>query len=81
VIPGWRFYGYIACTYVAGIFLCVAPWSHLWQDNYFVLTLGMDHEFVSGWVRGAISGLGAVNLLFALYSIYGVPRRGRKEGS
>ncbi len=72
-------YGYIACTYVAGIFLCIAPWSGLWQYNYFVRMLNIEHSAVSGCIRGAFSGLGTINLIYALRSILDIPRR--KVGS
>ena len=71
----WMVYGYITASYIAGTFLCLAPWSALWHHNYFFEALGLARSPLAGWIRGAISGLGAINLLFALQSIWSAPRR------
>ena len=50
-----------------GLVLAVAPWSVFWDRNYFVALLPMLHGVItSPYVRGAISGLGLVNLLAAV---------------
>ncbi len=72
--PARALYSYIICSYAAGIVLCLAPWSSLWDHNYFVELLGIRDTFASGWVRGAISGLGAVNLVLAIRSILSISK-------
>ncbi|MEW6365569.1 MAG: hypothetical protein AB1714_13155 [Acidobacteriota bacterium] len=72
--PTWALYSYIICSYAAGIVLCLAPWSTLWDHNYFVELLGIRDTIASGWVRGAISGLGAVNLMLAIRSILSISK-------
>ena len=51
----------------AGILLVLAPWSALWERNYFGLvwpTLGA--WMASAYVRGAVSGVGLVTALGGL---------------
>ena len=49
-----------------GVFLVVAPWSPLWETStagYLPTPLGPCLR--SGFVRGLVSGLGALNLVAA----------------
>jgi len=51
-----------------GLFLLVAPWTAVWTQA--VAGLLPDHltaVALLGWVRGVVSGLGAVDLLVALH--------------
>jgi hypothetical protein len=50
-----------------GLMLILVPWSDMWDINYFlyqypVLGLIMKNPYL----RGAVSGLGLMNVLFAL---------------
>lgn len=46
-----------------GFVLLVVPWSVLWDRNYFVEALPqLQAVLTSNYVRGAVSGLGAVNI-------------------
>ncbi len=52
-----------------GLALIVIPWSDLWETNYFLyqypaLAIVVKNPFV----RGAISGLGFMNVLLSLES-------------
>ena len=62
--------GILVCLEV-GIFLFVAPWSPLWTG---FLQLGYDPVWrpilTSPYVRGAISGVGLLNLWFAFREIW-----------
>jgi hypothetical protein len=50
-----------------GLVLAVAPWSMYWDRNYFAAVLPMLHGVITNaYVRGAISGLGLVNLAAAV---------------
>ncbi len=54
-----------------GLFLLVVPWTDLWRYNYFLfrwpaLNAWMGNDFL----RGAISGLGLVDLGLALRFLY-----------
>ena len=67
-----------------GIFLTVAPWwphgmwgFSDWGNNYFLLYAahktgiqGLQTVVASGWVRGAVSGVGLLNLGIAFWEIF-----------
>jgi hypothetical protein len=49
------------------LLLILIPWSAFWDRNYFVETLpALGAVITNNFVRGAVSGLGVVNLLAAL---------------
>jgi hypothetical protein len=50
-----------------GLMLILVPWSDMWDINYFLYqypALGLIMK--NPYLRGAISGLGLMNVLFAL---------------
>ena len=45
----------------------MVPWTALWDANYLLQTYpALRGVLLSGWVRGAVSGLGVVNIVLAL---------------
>ena len=72
---------YIILCLEAGLVLTFLPWLHPfglgdWGDNYFLLYAsqkiglrGFQHIISSGWVRGAVTGLGLLNLCMAFWEI------------
>lgn len=51
----------------AGLLLILIPWSAFWDRNYFAEMIpGLRAFMTNNFVRGAVSGLGAVNLFAAL---------------
>jgi hypothetical protein len=61
-----------------GIMLILVPWSEIWDANYFLYqypALGLLIQ--NSYLRGAISGLGIMNVLFALEAF----RRGTPTGT
>ena len=52
---------------LVGVFLLAAPWSPLWDSVALVLS---PTDFAglarAGWLRGLVSGLGALNLWVAI---------------
>jgi hypothetical protein len=51
----------------AGFLLILVPWSVFWDRNYFAQTLPALRAFMeNNYVRGAISGLGIVNVYLGL---------------
>jgi hypothetical protein len=47
-----------------GLLLIVLPWSTFWERNYFsALWPALQPMFANDFVRGAISGLGVLNLI------------------
>ncbi len=72
---------YIILCLEAGIVLTLLPWVHPfgmgdWGDNYFLLYAsqkiglqGLQNAISSGWVRGAVTGLGLLNLAMAFWEM------------
>ena len=79
---------YIILCLEIGIFLTVAPWwphgmwgISDWGNNYFLLyaarktgSQGLQAVVASGWVRGAVSGVGILNLGIAFWEIFNFKR-------
>jgi hypothetical protein len=56
-----------------GLVLTLAPWSAYWDRNYFAETLPMVHELITNnFVRGAVTGLGLVNICAAVADLVGM---------
>ncbi len=54
----------------AGLFLLVAPWSGGWNQLLLLAPLGIFRVWLSSaWVRGLVSGFGAVHLIWAAHDI------------
>lgn len=52
---------------VLGLFLLVAPWTPVWNRAAVgLLSTSLGGTVRSGWLRGLVSGLGALNLVLAL---------------
>ncbi|MDQ1613449.1 MAG: hypothetical protein QOG00_3380 [Pyrinomonadaceae bacterium] len=72
---------YIILCLEAGIVLTFLPWMHPfglsdWGDNFFLLYTAQKTGFyalqqtiASGWVRGAVTGLGLINFALAFWEI------------
>ena len=55
----------------AGLVLVVLPWSMYWEQNYFAqLWPGLQTLLGNNFVRGAVSGLGLVNLFAGAAEIW-----------
>ncbi len=79
---------YIILCLEIGIFLTVLPWWPQgmwgisdWGNNYFLLYAarttgiqGLQSVVASGWVRGAVSGVGILNLGIAFWEIFNFKR-------
>jgi hypothetical protein len=60
-----------AFFFEAGLVLLIVPWSMYWERNYFVQVLPMFEPLLTNYfVRGAVSGLGLVNLLAGFVEIW-----------
>jgi hypothetical protein len=52
---------------VLGLALILVPWSDIWETNYFLFQYPALAIFLkSSYLRGAISGLGFMNVLLSL---------------
>jgi hypothetical protein len=50
-----------------GLVLAVVPWSAYWERNYFAAVVPMLHAVITNaYFRGAVSGLGVINLFAAV---------------
>lgn len=70
---------YIVLCLEAGFFLTVLPWVQWfgigdWGDNYFLVyaaqqtgLVGLQRAVSSGWVRGAVTGLGLLNIFMGVW--------------
>ena len=67
----------ILSSLLVGIALVFAPWSPLWEANWLLQMWPAARSIVlSGFTRGAVSGLGLVNLVLARLT----PHRGLPTG-
>ncbi len=61
---------YIAYSLEVGSFLILLPWMRIWDDNYFIFMYPHLRALVaSPFLKGAVLGLGIVNLLIGLHEI------------
>jgi hypothetical protein len=67
---------YILICFEVGILLLILPWTPYWEDNFFLyyITNKLNAAWVptlltSGYVKGAVTGLGALNILAGLRDI------------
>jgi hypothetical protein len=57
----------LLCWLELGLMLILMPWSDVWDVNYFLYQYPALALFVKNpYLRGMISGLGVMNVLFAL---------------
>jgi len=49
-----------------GLFLVFVPWSALWEHNVVLLYLPLRGLLLNNFVRGAVSGLGVIDLFIGL---------------
>ncbi len=66
----------IALLIELGLLLIVVPWSAYWERNYFAQWSPLVSALITNnYVRGAVTGLGAVNLFAALADLSALVRR------
>jgi hypothetical protein len=61
----------IVSSLLVGLILAIAPWTPLWDANY-LLSPNPTLRFLllSAFTRGAVSGLGLINILLALHEAH-----------
>ena len=53
-----------------GLMLVLVPWSSFWDHNYFAAAYPPLQEVLrNNYIRGAVSGLGVVNLLVGFHEL------------
>jgi hypothetical protein len=70
---------FISLCILLGVYLILAPWDALfgpWGENYLLVFLSdktgapvIARAVASNWFRGAVTGLGVLNLLIAFWEI------------
>ena len=60
---------FILLAFEVGLFLLMFPWSLAWDKNFFFTSIGLvpvQAVLMSPFVRGAVSGVGLVNVFLAI---------------
>jgi hypothetical protein len=58
-----------------GLFLLVFPWTESWDNNYFANSIARVREYWDNmYLRGAVSGLGLVNLYICVAEAFRLRR-------
>lgn len=58
---------FILFCFEIGIFLVFVPWSALWENNFLLDYSPLLHQILlNNFVRGAVSGLGVIDVLIGL---------------
>jgi len=58
-----------------GFFLLIFPWTEFWENNYFAALVPEWHQYWGNmYVRGAISGVGVVNLYISFSEMFRLRR-------
>jgi hypothetical protein len=56
-----------------GFVLTIVPWSSYWERNYFAGWLPALYDLITNnFVRGAVTGLGLVNIGAGVYELFAV---------
>ena len=71
---------FIAFCLEIGLFLLIFPWTEYWESNYLssLAPAALRHYWDNMYVRGAISGLGVLNLCISLVEIFRLRRFARR---
>ena len=79
--PLYRWYHKLSAVLLAtfcleiGLFLLIFPWTEYWDNNYFATLVPEWRRFwTNTYFRGAISGLGVVNLYISFLEIFRLRR-------
>jgi hypothetical protein len=61
----------IVSSLLVGLVLAVAPWTSLWESNWLLQPWpALRPLLLSGFARGAVTGIGLVNVLVALADLH-----------
>jgi hypothetical protein len=61
----------VALFLEVGFVLVVVPWSAFWDRNYFAESLPLLDAIISNnYVRGAVSGLGLINIAAGVVELF-----------
>jgi hypothetical protein len=69
---------FVAACLIMGLFLLIFPWTDFWESNYFSLWIPSWHQYWNNmYIRGAVSGLGVVNLYISFLEMFRLRRFAR----
>ena len=79
---------YILISLEVGILLLILPWSvQFWEENFFLYVLSerlgapwLPEVASSGWVRGAVAGLGLFNVILGIRETFHFRQRVAEMG-
>ena len=61
---------YVVYCFEVGLFLIVFPWMDFWKQNFLLFHYPvLRMVFLNNFFRGAVSGLGFVNLILGAWEI------------
>lgn len=70
---------YVLYCFEVGVFLIIFPWMRLWEQNFILQYSPYLHLlFLNNFFRGAVSGLGVMNLVLGVWEIAQFQRYFRK---
>jgi hypothetical protein len=68
----------VALLVEVGLLLVLIPWSRFWERNYFADVVPVIRFLITNnYVRGAVSGLGLINIWLALVEVAAIIGRRR----
>jgi len=76
----FRWYHKVAAVMTAifcfelGVFLLIYPWLNHWDANGALIPLWGRHIWTSSWVRGAVSGLGLLDIYISFVEVFRLRR-------
>jgi hypothetical protein len=83
---GYRWYQKAAAVLYAffcfeiGVLLILLPWLDVWDHNYFArLAARWPEVWTSPYLRGAVSGLGVVNIAISFIEVFRLRRFSRRR--
>jgi hypothetical protein len=63
-----------------GVVLLVFPWLEYWDNNFFSNWLPKVHDYWdNSYVRGAVSGVGAANIIIAFGELFRLRRFSKED--
>lgn len=70
-----------AVSFELGLFLMIFPWMAIWPHNYFAsLAPEWERFWMSPYFRGAVSGVGLLNVLIALSEVFNMRHWSHDQG-
>ncbi len=71
---------FIFFCFELGVFLLLFPWMDLWERNYFAsLTPAWTGVWMNPYLRGAVSGLGLINIGISISELLRLRRFWRRQ--